>query len=108
MPPGEDDGRHATLDGGDGLPRQVIEGELRRILGSSAFLASERLRGFLCFVVEEALAGRADRLQAHNGDTLRVLATALEELPRTDSRLGRGGPYIVARALGIKSAVVAA
>ena len=39
--------------------------ELERVLASAEFDASDRLRSFLRFVVEEALAGRAERLKAY-------------------------------------------
>lgn len=51
---------------GDGQGRPVSESEIRaelgRILSHSEFEASERLRGFLTFVVEESLAGRAEQI----------------------------------------------
>lgn len=43
----------------------AVRAELRRILKSSHFNASERNRRFLEHVVEEALAGRADRIKAY-------------------------------------------
>lgn len=57
------------VDGvGDGdrvpLSQDVCE-QLSRILTSAEFVASDRLKSFLRFVVEEALAGRADRLKAY-------------------------------------------
>lgn len=39
--------------------------QLRRILASPAFDATERDRRFLAYVVEESLAGRADRIKAY-------------------------------------------
>lgn len=44
---------------------EAVRAELRRILESPRFDASERNRGFLTFVVEEALAGRTDRIKAY-------------------------------------------
>ena len=44
--------------------------ELHRVLGSSHFEASERNRRFLEYVVEETLAGRADRIKAYNIATI--------------------------------------
>jgi len=41
-----------------------INEQLSRILGSGEFQGSERTRRFLRYVVEEALAGRADRIKA--------------------------------------------
>ena len=43
----------------------AIRAELARILASPAFDASERNRQFLSYVVDEALAGRADRIKAY-------------------------------------------
>ena len=41
-----------------------IRRQLERILGHPAFDASDRMRAFLAYVVEEALAGRGDRIKA--------------------------------------------
>jgi TolB-like protein len=41
-----------------------IRRQLDKILGHSAFDASDRMRAFLAYVVEEALAGRGDRIKA--------------------------------------------
>ena len=43
----------------------AVHAELRRILASPAFDASERNRHFLAYVVEEALAGRSERIKAY-------------------------------------------
>jgi TolB-like protein len=52
-----------------GTERTVVEHEVRdqlaRVLSSSAFSSSDRLRRFLTFVVEETLAGRGDRIKAY-------------------------------------------
>lgn len=45
---------------------EAVRAELRRILASPCFDASERNRSFLTFVVEEALAGRSDRIKAYS------------------------------------------
>lgn len=42
-----------------------VRQELQRILASHGFDASERNRRFLSYVVEETLAGRADRIEAY-------------------------------------------
>lgn len=47
-----------------------IRAELRRVLDSAEFDASERNRRFLEYVVEEALAGRAERIKAYSIATL--------------------------------------
>ncbi len=44
---------------------EAIRLELRRILASADFEASERNRHFLVYVVEETLSGRADRIKAY-------------------------------------------
>ena len=44
---------------------EAARAELHRVLGSSHFEASERNRRFLEYVVEETLAGRADRIKAY-------------------------------------------
>jgi adenylate cyclase len=44
---------------------EAVKQELERVLASPDFVASDRLKRFLRFVVEEAVAGRADRLQAY-------------------------------------------
>jgi TolB-like protein len=52
---------------GAGQPDQaLIRAQLGRILGSNEFLGSERPRRFLRYVVEEALAGRGDRIKAYS------------------------------------------
>ena len=43
----------------------AVRTELERILASPHFDASKRNRGFLTYVVEEALAGRTDRIKAY-------------------------------------------
>lgn len=48
-----------------GMSHDVIRQELQRILANPEFLASEKRRRFLSFVVEETLAGHADRLKGY-------------------------------------------
>jgi adenylate cyclase len=43
-----------------------VRAELARLLASSEFAASPRHRRFLTYIVDETLAGRADRLKAYN------------------------------------------
>ena len=61
--------RHAAdiLDSDDSraLSPDAVRGQLQRILDSPAFEASERRKRFLRYVVEELLAGRADRLKGY-------------------------------------------
>ena len=52
-----------TLEPQSGLSHNAIREELNRILASREFHATDRMRDFLRFVVEEALAGRADQLK---------------------------------------------
>jgi adenylate cyclase len=47
------------------IPPDQIQLQLERIIASSAFDASRRNRAFLRFIVEESLAGRADRIKAY-------------------------------------------
>ena len=61
----------------------VVRQELERVLASPDFIASDRLKGFLRFVVEEALAGRSDRLQAYS-IALAVLGRDASFDPQTD------------------------
>jgi TolB-like protein/Tfp pilus assembly protein PilF len=49
----------------DAIPPDQVQLQLERIIASSAFDASRRNRAFLRFVVEETLAGRADRIKAY-------------------------------------------
>jgi adenylate cyclase len=51
---------------GQAISAEAVRAELRRILGSADFDASERNRNFLRHVVEETLAGRADRIKAYS------------------------------------------
>src|SRR5215207_7540554 len=44
---------------------EAIRAQLERIVASPGFAVPERLRSFLRYVVEEALAGRADRIKAY-------------------------------------------
>lgn len=48
-----------------GASAEAVRAELRQILQSPHFDASERNRKFLVYVVEEALAGRSDRIKAY-------------------------------------------
>ncbi|MCW5979166.1 MAG: PD40 domain-containing protein [Bryobacteraceae bacterium] len=45
------------------VPERAVRAELERVLASSSFRYSERLRSFLKFVVEEGLAGNGDQLK---------------------------------------------
>jgi TolB-like protein len=77
----------APGDAGDGErlapSAEEIRQELEQVLASPDFVASDRLKRFLRFVVEEALAGRADRLQAYP-IALEVLGRDAGFDPQTD------------------------
>ncbi len=47
------------------IPDEVVRKELGCILDSQAFKDKAMLRGFLCFVVEETLAGRAHQIKGY-------------------------------------------
>jgi adenylate cyclase len=49
----------------EGISADLIQAQLERVMASRAFDASHRNRAFLRFVVEETLAGRADRIKAY-------------------------------------------
>lgn len=58
--------RPTLPDAGSVAPKPSgIRAQLERILASDAFDASERNRRFLAFIVEETLAGRAERIKAY-------------------------------------------
>ena len=74
----------AGRDSSQSSPAQEITPDfvrvwLSRILKSGAFLDSERLRRLLTFLVEESLAGRADKVTEY--------ALALDVLDRKSTRL---------------------
>ena len=62
---------------------EAVRQELERVLASPDFVASDRLKKFLRFVVEETLAGRADRLHAYP-IALEVLGRDASFDPQTD------------------------
>ena len=48
------------------IDESLVRAELQRVLSSSEFAGSDRHRCFLSYIVEETLAGRANRLKAYN------------------------------------------
>jgi TolB-like protein len=52
-----------TEDGAT-LP-EAARGALKRLVTSSSFATAAHLKNFLCYIVEEALAGRADRIKEY-------------------------------------------
>ena len=55
-----------SYDVDETIPLQVIQDALQRVVASRDFMNSERKRRFLKFVVQETLAGRADRIKAYS------------------------------------------
>ncbi len=51
---------------GTGLPPELVRQQLKRVLDSPDFDASERNRNFLAYIVEETLSGRAERIKAYS------------------------------------------
>lgn len=66
-----------------GIPEEEVRGQLRRILGSTLFLRSERLSRFLSFVVEETLQGRQSELKEYQVG-VQVCGRNKSYDPRTD------------------------
>lgn len=66
--------------------REAARGALARILASSDFDASERNRRLLRHIVEEALAGRAERIKPHG--------IAVAGFDRDDSFDGQSDPIV--------------
>ncbi len=60
----------ADADSSHAYAHDDARGELRRVLASSQFDASERNRRFLEYIVEETLSGRGDRIKAYNIATI--------------------------------------
>ena len=54
-----------SYDVDESIPPQLIQDALKRVVASRDFMNSERKRRFLKFVVQETLAGRADRIKAY-------------------------------------------
>ena len=57
--------RHAGGDPHSGLSHEVIREQLDRILRHREFQATDKMRDFLRFVVEETLAGRKHRIKGY-------------------------------------------
>jgi adenylate cyclase len=49
----------------DAIPPQLIQDALGRVLGSREIVNSERKKRFLKFIVQETLAGNADKIKAY-------------------------------------------
>lgn len=73
-----------TDDGSGAAPSpEEIRQQLERIIDNSAFETSQRNRRFLRYVVEETLAGRADRIKAYSVATV-VFGRTEDFDPHTD------------------------
>lgn len=59
-------GHPAAVEPRSGLPVAAIVEQLDRILSSSEFHATDKVRDFLRFIVREKLAGRANRLKGYS------------------------------------------
>ncbi|PWS35203.1 hypothetical protein DFH01_23145 [Falsiroseomonas bella] len=70
--------------GGHNDDAEAVRTELRRILASRDFEASDRNRQFLAYVVEETLGGRGERIKAYNIATS-VFGRAADFDPQVDS-----------------------
>ena len=57
------DQRSPSIDPAPAVDEQAVRAQLRRILESPEFHATPRQREFLCFVVDETLAGHADTIK---------------------------------------------
>ncbi|MGI9401372.1 MAG: tetratricopeptide repeat protein [Rhizobiaceae bacterium] len=65
------------------IEQSAVMAQLERILTSSEFATSERRRNFLRFIVEETLAGRANRIKGYTIAT-KVFGRSDDFDPRTD------------------------
>src|SRR3954471_10756988 len=54
-----------SYDVDESIPPQLIQDALQRVVANRDFMNSERKRRFLKFVVQETLAGHADRIKAY-------------------------------------------
>lgn len=94
---GVEQGPGERRDADDQLTPDEVRGQLQRILDSTAFEASERRRCFLRYVVDESLAGRADRLKGY------AIATAVFD--RDDSFDPQADPVVRLEARRLRRAL---
>ncbi len=59
-------GQPVEIPGSFGISEQLIQAQLERILSSSLFMNSERLRRFLRYAVQRAAQGQADQLKEYS------------------------------------------
>jgi serine/threonine-protein kinase len=69
-----------------GIPATEVWFELRKVLGSKQLRSCPTLRRFLCFVVEETMAGRGNRLSEYVVG-VQVFGRPASYDPRLDSRV---------------------
>ena len=55
----------ATVDPSSGFDHEAIRRQLERILSSPEFHATDKMRDFLRFVIEEKLTGRSHRIKGY-------------------------------------------
>ena len=74
----------APLSTYDSATAERVRRELECVLESPDFILPERARRFLSYIVEEALAGRADRIKAFSigTDLFHCLGAFVAHLPR--------------------------
>ena len=70
-----------SYDAEEMLSPQLLQDELQRVVVSRDFMHSKRKRRFLKFVVQETLAGRADRIKAYT-----IAVDAFDRDPKLQSR----------------------
>jgi len=92
--------QESTTGGASGVPAPSpgdCRVQLDRILGSKGFTVTERNRRFLRYVVEETLAGRADRIKAY--------AVAIEVFGRDSSFDPQADPIVRIEAAQLRRAL---
>jgi serine/threonine-protein kinase len=70
--------------GPPGPPKEAVQTQLEKILGSEEFSQSESLKRFLQYVVERSLDGEADQIKEYNV-AVEVLGRGEDYDPRTDT-----------------------
>lgn len=80
-----------------GCSKKDIQTEMQRVLASASFKASGRNRRFLRYIVEETLAGRAERLKGYS--------IALEVFQRPDSFDANRDPVVRMEASKLRCAL---
>src|SRR5260370_3061661 len=78
-----------------GLPDEVVQAQLKKILTSRTFAHSERLRRFVRYCVEQALLGRPENLREY--------AIGLEVFDRRDDYNPASDPIVRVEARRLRS-----